>query len=227
MLPGVLASHSQNGSNDMGVVSDSGAQLDNIASSLKSTTDYASCGVITATLDDSGTSPPVAMRHAHARLVRRRFGRASALAVVGALMSTAFVATAASAGQPAAQPAAPRIAPSPVATMSDLMVKIIYPASDAIFYITTREPTSDAEWIELQGKALMVAESANLLMMPAHMRDEDRWLTDAKLMRDAGTAAFKAAKAKDLKALDELNDALYQSCVTCHMHYRPSYGRGR
>ena len=52
---------------------------------------------------------------------------------------------------------------------------------------------------ELQGKTLMVAESANLLMMPAHMRDEERWLADAKLMRDAGTAAYKAAKAKDVQ----------------------------
>jgi hypothetical protein len=105
------------------------------------------------------------------------------------------------------------------------MVKIIYPASDAIFYVTTRTPTTDAEWAELQGKALMVAESGNLLMMPAHMRDEDRWLADAKLMKDAGAAAFKAAKGKDVKALDDLNDALYQSCVTCHQHYRPNYGR--
>jgi len=114
----------------------------------------------------------------------------------------------------------------PVGTMSDLMVKIIYPASDAIFYITTRTPTSEAEWTELQGKALAVAESANLLMMPGHARDQERWMADAKLMRDAGTAAFKAAKAKDVKSLEALNDQLYQSCTTCHMHYRPNYGRG-
>ena len=125
----------------------------------------------------------------------------------------------------AGQPAAPRVAPSPVGTMSELMIKVIYPASDAVFYVTTRTPTTDVEWNVLQGQTLMVAESANLLMMPAHMRDEDRWLADAQLMRDAGQAAFKAAKAKDLKALDELNDALYQSCVTCHTHYRRNYGR--
>ena len=128
-------------------------------------------------------------------------------------------------GTAAGQPAVPRVAPSPVGTMSDLMIKIIYPASDAIFYVTTRTPSTDAEWTVLQGRALMVAESANLLMMPAHMRDEDRWLADAKLMRDAGQAAFKAVKAKDVKTLDELNDALYQSCVTCHQHYRANYGR--
>jgi cytochrome c556 len=48
---------------------------------------------------------------------------------------------------------------------------------------------------------------------------------DAKLMLDAGTAAFKAAKAKDVAALDALNDKLYTSCTTCHQHYRPNYGK--
>ena len=113
----------------------------------------------------------------------------------------------------------------PASTMSELMVKIIYPASDAIFYITTREPKSEAEWVELQGKALAVAESANLLMMPGRARDQDRWMQDAQLMLDAGRAAFRAAKAKDVAALDALNDQLYTSCTSCHSHYRTNYGR--
>src|SRR5215467_7439197 len=37
-----------------------------------------------------------------------------------------------------------------VGTISDLIVKIIYPASDAIFYISTRTPASEGEWSELQ-----------------------------------------------------------------------------
>src|SRR3954468_14913690 len=110
-------------------------------------------------------------------------------------------------------------------TMSELMVKIIYPASDAIFYITTREPKTEAEWGELQGKALAVAESANLLMMPGRARDQDRWMDDARLMLEAGRAAFRAAKAKDVAALDALNDQLYTSCTSCHQHYRTNYGR--
>src|SRR6188474_1369055 len=126
--------------------------------------------------------------------------------------------------QPPAPPATP-VKPEIVGTMSDLMVKVIYPASDAIFYITTRQPTSDAEWGDLQGKALMVAESANLLMMPGRARDEDRWMQDAKLMLDAGRAAYRAARAKDLAALEALNDQLYTSCTSCHQHYRPNYGR--
>lgn len=112
-----------------------------------------------------------------------------------------------------------------VGTMSELMIKIIYPTSDAVFYISTRTPTTEAGWVELQGKTLMLAESANLLMMPAHMRDEKQWLADAKLLREAGAAAYKAAMKKDVTALEELSDQLYESCTSCHMHYRPNYGR--
>jgi hypothetical protein len=112
-----------------------------------------------------------------------------------------------------------------VATMSELMIKVIYPTSDAVFYIGTRTPTTDAEWNVLQGQALMLAESGNLLTMPGYTRPDDRWKADAKLMRDAGAAAYKAAMAKDVAALEAVSDQLYESCTTCHMHFRPNYGR--
>ena len=116
-------------------------------------------------------------------------------------------------------------APHPVGSMSELMVDVLYPASDAVFYISTRTPNTEAEWTELQGKTLMLAESANLLMMAGRARDNAGWMADAKLLLDAGTAAFAAAKKRDVNALVELNDPLYQSCVVCHMQYRPNYGR--
>jgi hypothetical protein len=121
----------------------------------------------------------------------------------------------------------PALAGHAVGSMSELMVDVIYPASDAVFYISTRTPRDAAEWTELQGKALMLAESANLLMMPGRTRDNERWMNDAKLLLDAGAAAFAAAKNKDVDALVDLNDQLNTSCVTCHQHYRANYGRGR
>jgi hypothetical protein len=111
--------------------------------------------------------------------------------------------------------------------MSELMVNLIYPTSDAILYIATRQPTNEVEWNELTAKALILAESANLLMMPGRAPDQGQWMEDAKLMLDAGTAAFKAAKEKDLAALEALNEPMVASCTTCHRHYRPAYGRGR
>jgi cytochrome c556 len=112
-----------------------------------------------------------------------------------------------------------------VGSMSDLMVKIIYPASDALFYIESRTPATDAEWATLEGQALMVAESANLLMMPGRARDQKQWMADAKLMLDAGAAAVKAAKTKNVEAISALSDQLMESCTSCHRHYRPGYGR--
>jgi hypothetical protein len=112
-----------------------------------------------------------------------------------------------------------------VGTMSDLMVKIIYPASDALFYIESRTPKTDAEWIALEGQALMVAESANLLMMPGRARDQKQWMADSKLMLDAGALAYEAAKKKDVAAISALSEQLMESCTSCHKHYRPNYGR--
>jgi cytochrome c556 len=112
-----------------------------------------------------------------------------------------------------------------VGSMSELMVKIIYPTSDALFYIESRTPKTDAEWTALEGQALMLAESANLLMMPGRARDQKQWMADAKLMLDAGAAAVKAAKAKDVAAIAALSDQLMESCTTCHKNYRPGYGQ--
>ena len=112
-----------------------------------------------------------------------------------------------------------------VGSMSDLMVKIIYPTSDALFYIESRTPKDEAEWNTFEGQMLTLAESANLLMMPGRARDKTQWMADAKLMLDAGALAVKAAKTKNVEAIAALSDQLLESCTTCHKHYRPGYGQ--
>jgi hypothetical protein len=150
---------------------------------------------------------------------------------MSARVAAAGVSLAALAGACAPPPPAPAVAPDPpslarrVGSLSELMVDFIYPASDAVFYISSRTPTTSEEWMALQAQTLMLAESANLLMMPGRARDRDRWMADAELMLDAGEAAYRAAKDRDVAALEALSDQLYESCVTCHRDYRPNYGR--
>jgi cytochrome c556 len=132
--------------------------------------------------------------------------------------------------RPAAPPAPahPAVAATParnVGSMSDLMVKIIYPTSDALFYVESRTPKDEAEWNAFEGQMLMLAESANLLMMPGRARDQKQWMADAKLMLDAGALAVKAAKTKNVESISALSDQLLESCTTCHKHYRPGYGQ--
>ena len=112
-----------------------------------------------------------------------------------------------------------------VGSMSQLMIHILYPNSDAVFYIETRTPTSDFEWGELEAKTLMLAESANLLLMPDRIREpEEQWISDAKLLLAVGRAALRETRNRDVPALAALNDQLYQSCVSCHSHFRDGYG---
>ncbi len=113
----------------------------------------------------------------------------------------------------------------PVGNVSQLMIDIIYPASDALFYIERNPPKNDHDWNVIRGTALTLAESGNLLLMGGRARDQDRWVKDTKLMIDAGTAAFKAAQKKDMQAILDLNEQLSASCTTCHVHYRPNYGK--
>jgi hypothetical protein len=144
------------------------------------------------------------------------------------LVACATLAEAQTPAKPAS-PSAPAASAKPpirnIGTMSDLMVKILYPTSDALFYIESRTPKTDSEWTTLEGQALMLAESANLLMLPGRARDQKQWMDDSKLLLDVGAAAVKAAKAKDVPGIVALSDQLYASCTTCHTHYRPGYGK--
>lgn len=162
--------------------------------------------------------------------------------IVSTLFYVAITGGSASAQAPAAAPA-PATAPTaaspqasgsaastgyqPFGTMSQLMIDILYPTSDSIFYAGRNPNKTDADWNVLKNNAMILAESGNLLMMPGRARDQGEWMKDAKLLVDAGAAAYKAAQAKDLEAMLALNDQLYAACVLCHQTYRPSYGRRR
>lgn len=116
-------------------------------------------------------------------------------------------------------------APRAIGSMSQLMIDVIYPTSNAIFYIERTPPKTEVDWEVVRTNALTLAESANLLMMPARARDNDRWMADAKLLLEAGSTAYKAALSKDMPAILALNDQLNTACVQCHMDYRPNYRR--
>ena len=115
----------------------------------------------------------------------------------------------------------------PVGSVSQVMISITYPTSDAIFYVERKPPQTEKDWNDLQAQALMLAESGNLLMMGRRARDQGDWIKDSQEMVDAGAAAYKAALAKDLPAILALNQRLVDSCVTCHMQYRLNYRRRR
>ena len=115
----------------------------------------------------------------------------------------------------------------PVGTMRQLMIDMIYPASDAIFYVDREPPKKPQDWELLRMQSLTLAESGNLLMTDGRARDQKNWILESKMLIDIGGKAYKAAQAKDIEGIRALNDSLNAACVVCHYQYRPGYHRRR
>ena len=147
------------------------------------------------------------------------------------LLTVSALAAQAQSNAPAANAAAPTAAAEDgpnlrsVGTMSEIMLDMIFPTSNELFYVGRNEDKSQKDWNDLRNNMLMLAETANLLMADNRAKDKDQWMKDAKLLREVATKAFKLAKAKDLEGLKALNDEAYESCQSCHVHYRPGYRR--
>jgi hypothetical protein len=115
---------------------------------------------------------------------------------------------------------APSDEPQPVATMKQLMLDMIHPAANSLVLLINRGgPGDDKEWAEARRSAVMLAESGNLLLM---RNRASVWTADARLLVEAGAAAYKAVETKDVKALAATSERIDTSCTTCHKHSRPN-----
>lgn len=109
----------------------------------------------------------------------------------------------------------------PVGTVRQLMLGMVGPASDVIFSVPRKAPKDDMEWAAVQNSALILGESANLLVMPSRAKDKGDWMKFAKQLNDAGAEAFKAANAKNAAALEDIGNKLDAACEACHEKYLP------
>jgi hypothetical protein len=109
----------------------------------------------------------------------------------------------------------------PVATMKQLMLDVIHPASNSLLLLINRGgPADDKDWADARRSAMTLAESGNLLIMRNRSAD---WVADARLLTDVGTSAYKAAEAKDAKGLEAQAERLDASCTTCHKQFRSAF----
>jgi hypothetical protein len=115
---------------------------------------------------------------------------------------------------PAARAQAPGI--------KQLMLDLIHPASNDILLAVNRGgPSDDKEWAVIRRSALALAESGNTLTTQGQS-SSDAWVKAVKLLTDAGSEAYKAAQAKDAKALAAVTARIDASCTNCHKQFRPN-----
>jgi hypothetical protein len=145
---------------------------------------------------------------------------------------------------PAPAPAA--FAPTPHATLAQLMQGIPFPASNIIFDTQTTDPGAKPKeadttggatsaysntysgWVAVENAALAIQETANLVMIPGRVcsngkpvpNDQADFRKWASELADAGGKALEAAKAKNLDAMLDVSGVLSDACANCHNKYR-------
>src|SRR6516225_5762882 len=136
-------------------------------------------------------------------------------------------------------------APRAQATLGQLMKGTLYPASNVVFAAQDQNPadvprakdpnmatdllaSSYGKWEAVENSALAITEVANLLTLPGRkcanglevpIKNAD-WAQFVQELRDAGMAAYTAAKAKDQDKMIDVSDVMTKACSHCHLKYR-------
>lgn len=101
----------------------------------------------------------------------------------------------------------------------DLMKSAIIPASDVVFGVGKAAPKSDQDWTAVRESAAKLNNAARLLTLEVPAEDGINWIKFSKAMGDAAKRAGEAAQAKNVDAVLDAGDALYETCTGCHKLY--------
>ena len=141
---------------------------------------------------------------------------------------------------------APGPSSRPEAKLAQLMRGILFPNSNIIFDTQTNDPSNAKQlgpagggtlatfanlypaWEVVEDAALALTEAANLIMIPGRLCENDKpvplqrpdFQKFAEGLREAGKAAYKAARSRNLDAVIEVTTPVAEACVNCHDVFR-------
>jgi hypothetical protein len=110
-------------------------------------------------------------------------------------------------------------APEPQASTREVMLALTIPASDAVFGVGSKEPTSAAEWERVAANAMLLAESGRLLRTGGRDPGKPEWGQFANELTRAALQAAAAARQQDIDATLEAGNAAYETCEGCHAKF--------
>lgn len=152
----------------------------------------------------------------------------------------------AAAPKEAAAPAAPAgYTAKPHANLAEVMRAITFPASNSIFDAQTKDPGAPEKesaretttekfaylyggWQHVELAAVSLMETANLMAIPGRLCQNGRpvpleredFQKGIQGLIEAGQAALKAAKAKNIDQIVDASGLVAESCGACHGVYR-------
>jgi hypothetical protein len=130
-------------------------------------------------------------------------------------------------------------------TLAQLMRGVLFPNSNLIFDVQSRDPEAPPEaaedgsvtstfssiytgWQVVENAAITLAEVSNLLVYADRMcengravpADQDDFVQYAMELEAAGRAVYEMAKTRDRDAVVEATNDIAAACENCHVVYR-------
>jgi hypothetical protein len=166
------------------------------------------------------------------------------------IATTALIAQAPAGGSKPAAPARGHTAAAPAAsadapaTVLQVMRGILFPSSNVVFSAQADDPAAVKKatdpstatdplastyggWEAVANSAIALRESARLLEVPRSCSNGKpapiqtaTWKKGLTQLREAGTAAYKAAQAKNQDQVLDAAEKITTACSTCHDPYR-------
>lgn len=126
---------------------------------------------------------------------------------------------------------------SDVATVAEIMTQFIDPAADAIWASVgssvtragteERAPQGADEWLGVRRHALMLAESANLLVVGHRAQRGGEWTIRAQALRNAALRVIAATEARSADDLLAAGEQVTIACDQCHQRFWDETGESR
>ena len=112
-------------------------------------------------------------------------------------------------------------------SINEVMASLINHSADPIWIAAWKNPTSDADWRELEHLARQLQVGGSLLSIPGTGPADDVW-TDSSRWRDysqelsaAAGRAVNAARSKDVELIGRAGDDIVDICESCHIDFKP------
>jgi hypothetical protein len=87
--------------------------------------------------------------------------------------------------------------------------------------VEERRPKTEEDWKNIKDAAVTITESANLLMMSPHAKDNEEWMAASAGLIEQGQRMISAIERKNPQGVFDIGADMYEACVRCHRQYMP------
>lgn len=117
-------------------------------------------------------------------------------------------------------------------SINDVMVAMVNEAADPIWVAAWHQPSTDAQWRELERRAYQLELAGSLIAYPGTGGLDEKWTAKppwkkwSNQLRDAGANAIVAVKARDSEQISKVGDQIVETCEGCHRDFKLAFPTG-